>query len=205
MKKPKINSVGWKHTRVDNNKTKPRLVASAAPYPITRGGGGGKTKEISIKNIGVKVLITNRIMGGGGGSKNMQIEWISLKYTRFLNCSKGWVSLFPSIHDHNHNNPHYTSIHDHNHNNPSPSTTPTTTTYIHLHPRPQPQQPLNHYYHQKIQPETVGTGCMGWRSAFGGCFWGTRGTSGVVDTFGTGSDTGNWVVKSKSCSYIVKG
>ena len=30
------------------------------------GGGGEKTKEISMKNITWKVLITNRIMGGEG-------------------------------------------------------------------------------------------------------------------------------------------
>ena len=34
-KRAQINSVGWQHTQVENNKTKPRPVASAAPHPNT--------------------------------------------------------------------------------------------------------------------------------------------------------------------------
>ena len=44
---------------ITTKQTTPRPVASAAPRPI---GGGGETKEISMTNVGVKVLITNRII-----------------------------------------------------------------------------------------------------------------------------------------------
>ena len=43
-------------------------VVEKSPVPSILAGGGGKTKEISMKNIGVKVLITNRIIGN---SKNL--------------------------------------------------------------------------------------------------------------------------------------
>ena len=45
-KRAQINSVGWQYTRVDNNKTKTREVASAAPHLITPAYGKMKREKV---------------------------------------------------------------------------------------------------------------------------------------------------------------
>ena len=57
---------------ITKKQTKPRPVASAAPRKIgkfmkQKSPNQSKTNEISMKNIGVKAIITNRMGREGGG------------------------------------------------------------------------------------------------------------------------------------------
>ena len=84
QKRPKINS-GWQHTRegqngiyLDFDKTACLHERSTVGWFRNNGpnrlwgGGGSKTKEILMKNIGVKVLITNRIIWNSKQTKKKQ-------------------------------------------------------------------------------------------------------------------------------------
>ena len=84
QKKAQINSVDWQHTSVDNNKTNEAQASQHLIPSLQR----NKTKEISMKNIGVKVLITKRIISLGRGRSKVKLENLWNKKTQIN--SVGW-------------------------------------------------------------------------------------------------------------------
>ena len=85
-----INSIGWQHARVENNKTKPRPVASAAPHPITPAYVRWETNKLNEK-MGKR----GKWVEGSGGSETNYETKIFIKYKRLQMWTYIWRSPLP--------------------------------------------------------------------------------------------------------------